>query len=75
MRSSIFGTAYFGDKGLTAMGLNMAWAADVQLFFIGTMAHAFKVCEEVKENLNAHLLDSSDFAGLQAHLNPVRVRR
>ena len=27
----------------------MVWAADVQLFFMGTMAHAFKVCEEVKE--------------------------
>ena len=33
--TNIFGTAYFGDKGLTAMGLNMVWAADVQLFFMG----------------------------------------
>ncbi len=53
----------------------MVWAADVQLFFMGTMAHAFKVCEEVKENLTVHLLDPADFAGLQAHLNPVRMRR
>ncbi|MDE2741837.1 MAG: hypothetical protein OXI58_09630 [Gemmatimonadota bacterium] len=54
--TNIFGTAYFGDKGLTAMGLNMVWAADVQLFFMGTMAHAFKVCEEVKEKISARKL-------------------
>ena len=38
------------------MGLNMVWAADVQLFFMGTMAHAFKVCEEVKEKISARKL-------------------
>ena len=54
--TNIFGTAYFGDKGLTAMGLNMVWAADVQLFFMGTMAHAFKVCEEAKEKISARKL-------------------
>jgi len=43
--TNIFGTGNFGAQGVTAMGLSMVWTADIQLFLMGTIAHAFKVCE------------------------------
>ena len=39
------GTAAFGGRALSAMGLSFMWAADIQLFLMGTLAHALKVCE------------------------------
>lgn len=44
--TNLFGTATFGHSGLTAMGLSYVWAGDIQLFHMGTLAHALKVCEE-----------------------------
>jgi hypothetical protein len=54
--TNIFGTGFFGDRGLSAMGLSFVWAADIQLFLMGTLAHAFRVCEEVKERVSGRRL-------------------
>ena len=43
--TNLFGTATFGHSGLAAMGLSYVWAGDIQLFHMGTLAHALKVCE------------------------------
>ena len=52
--TNIAGTGNFGGQGLTAMGLSFVWTADIQLFLMGTLAHAFKVCEDVRLKLSGH---------------------
>jgi len=54
--TNIFGTAPFGAQGLSAMGLSMVWTADLQLFLMGTIAHAFKVCEPARLNISGRKL-------------------
>jgi len=54
--TNIFGTAPFGAQGLTAMGLSMVWTADLQLFLMGTLAHAFKVCEPARLKISGRKL-------------------
>jgi hypothetical protein len=54
--TNIFGTAPFGAQGLTAMGLSMVWTADLQLFLMGTLAHAFKVCEPAQLKISGRKL-------------------
>jgi hypothetical protein len=54
--TNICGTAPFGAQGLSAMGLSMVWTADVQLFLMGTLAHAFKVCEPARLNISGRKL-------------------
>ena len=54
--TNIFGTAPFGAQGLTAMGLSMVWTADLQLFLMGTLAHAFKVCEPTRLRISGRKL-------------------
>jgi hypothetical protein len=44
--TNLFGTAAFGHAGLGAMGMSYVWAGDIQLFHMGTRAHALKVCED-----------------------------
>lgn len=39
----LFGTSPFGAVGLVALGLTFVWAGDIQLFVMGTAAHAFKL--------------------------------
>ncbi|MCS7253659.1 MAG: DUF6785 family protein [Armatimonadota bacterium] len=39
----LFGTSPFGPVGLAALGLTFVWAGDIQLFVMGTAAHAFKL--------------------------------
>ncbi|NKB70340.1 MAG: hypothetical protein GKR89_24990 [Candidatus Latescibacteria bacterium] len=50
--TNIAGTGNIGGQGLTAMGLSFVWTADIQLFLMGTLAHAFKVCEDVRLKLS-----------------------
>ena len=50
------GTATFGARGLSAMGLSLMWAADIQLFLMGTLAHALKVCEDARLRISARQL-------------------
>jgi hypothetical protein len=50
------GTAPFGSQGLSAMGLSFVWSADIQLFLMGTLAHAFKVCEEARPKISGRKL-------------------
>ena len=38
------------------MGLSMVWTADLQLFLMGTIAHAFKVCEPARLNISGRKL-------------------
>ena len=54
--TNICGTAPFGAQGLTAMGLSMVWTADLQLFLMGTLAHAFKVCEPARLKISGRKL-------------------
>ena len=54
--TNVFGTAFFGDRALTAMGLSFVWAADIQLFLMGTLAHAFRVCEDAKLKISGRKL-------------------
>ena len=54
--TNIFGTRYFGSQGLVAMGMSFVWAADIQLFLMGTVAHALKVCEDVKDRISGRKL-------------------
>ena len=44
MFASVFGTNAVGHSGLGALGLTFVWAGDIQLFAMGTAAHALKVC-------------------------------
>lgn len=50
------GTAPFGASGLSAMGLSFVWSADIQLFLMGTLAHAFKVCEDARLKISGRKL-------------------
>jgi hypothetical protein len=43
--TNLFGSQAIGAQGISALGLSMVWTADLQLFLMGTLAHAFKVCE------------------------------
>jgi hypothetical protein len=54
--TNIFGTSFFDDRAMTAMGLSFVWAADIQLFLMGTLAHAFRVCEDVKLQISGRKL-------------------
>ena len=54
--TNICGTTTFGAQGLTAMGLSMVWTADLQLFLMGTLAHAFKVCEPARLRISGRKL-------------------
>ena len=54
--SNVFGTSLFGDRALVAMGMSFVWAADIQLFLMGTLAHAFKVCEDAKLKISGRKL-------------------
>jgi len=42
--SSFFGTARFEPSGIGSLGLTFIWAGDIQLFVMGTSAHALKLC-------------------------------
>ncbi len=50
------GTSAFGGQGLSAMGLSFVWSADIQLFLMGTLAHAFKVCEDERLKISGRKL-------------------
>ena len=51
------GSTAIGSQGITALGLSMVWTADVQLFLMGTLAHAFRICEPKKLRIKGrHLL-------------------
>ena len=50
------GTAAFGSQGLAAMGLSFVWSADIQLFLMGTLAHAFRVCEDTRLKISGRKL-------------------
>ena len=50
------GTAAFGGRALSAMGLSFMWAADIQLFLMGTLAHALKVCEDARLRIGGRRL-------------------
>ena len=54
--TNILGTGHLSDRDLTAMGVNFVWASDLQLFFMATLAHAFKVCEEAKQKITSRQL-------------------
>ena len=54
--TNVLGTAPFGGRGLTAMGLSFVWAADIQLFLMGTLAHALKVCEDARLRISGRQL-------------------
>ena len=54
--TNIFGTGAIGAQGVAAMGLSMVWTADIQLFLMGTLAHAFKVCEDAKLKISGRKL-------------------
>lgn len=45
--TNILGTRTFGRKGMPALGMNFVWAADIQLFVMGTAAHGLKVVGEM----------------------------
>ncbi len=51
------GSTTIGSQGITALGLSMVWTADIQLFLMGTLAHAFRICESKKLHIKSrHLL-------------------
>ena len=50
------GSAAFGGRALSAMGLSFMWAADIQLFLMGTLAHALKVCEDSRLRIGGRRL-------------------
>ncbi len=43
---STFGTQTFGPLGMQALGLTFTWGGDVQLFLMGTVTHALRVCRQ-----------------------------
>jgi hypothetical protein len=43
---STFGSQTFGPTGMQALGLTFTWGGDVQLFLMGTAAHALRVCRQ-----------------------------
>ena len=54
--TNLFGAQAFGAQGITAMGLSMVWTADLQLFLMGTLAHAFRVCEDARLKISGRKL-------------------
>ncbi|MFA4029680.1 MAG: hypothetical protein GDYSWBUE_000974 [Candidatus Fervidibacterota bacterium] len=42
----LFGTSPFGVVGLVALGLTFVWSGDIQLFVMGTAAHALKLADD-----------------------------
>ena len=54
--TNTLGSGAFGAQGIGAMGLSMVWTADIQLFLMGTLAHAFKVCEDAKLKISGRKL-------------------
>jgi len=54
--TNLVGTNLVGQRGIGALGLHMVWTADIQLFLMGTLAHAFKVCEDVKLKISGRKL-------------------
>ncbi len=62
--TNLFGTATFGHSGLAAMGLSYVWAGDIQLFHMGTLAHALKVCEPESLRIRPRTLILFLFAAL-----------
>ena len=51
------GSTAIGSQGITSLGLSMVWTADVQLFLMGTLSHAFRICEPKKLQIKgSHLL-------------------
>jgi hypothetical protein len=62
--TNLFGTATFGHQGLAAMGMSYVWAGDIQLFHMGTLAHALKVCEDESLRIGPRKLFLFLFAAL-----------
>lgn len=54
--TNIFGSEAIGAQGISALGLSMVWTADLQLFLMGTLAHAFKVCEPARLKISGRKL-------------------
>jgi hypothetical protein len=54
--TNLFGSEAIGAQGISALGLSMVWTADLQLFFMGTLAHAFKVCEPARLKISGRKL-------------------
>ncbi|PIY44145.1 MAG: hypothetical protein COZ05_09045 [Armatimonadetes bacterium CG_4_10_14_3_um_filter_59_10] len=45
---NVLGSKNISPTGMAAMGMNFVWAADIQLFVMGTGAHALKVLGDLK---------------------------
>jgi len=45
---NVLGSKNISPAGMAAMGMNFVWAADIQLFIMGTGAHALKVLGDLK---------------------------
>ncbi len=54
--TNLFGSQAIGAQGVSALGLSMVWTADLQLFLMGTLAHAFKVCEPKRLKISGRKL-------------------
>jgi hypothetical protein len=54
--TNLFGSEAIGAQGISALGLSMVWTADLQLFLMGTLAHAFKVCEPARLKISGRKL-------------------
>ena len=54
----LVGTEAFGVGRIGALGLNMVWAADIQLFLMGTLAPAFKVGEDARLKIGGLIFGS-----------------
>jgi hypothetical protein len=48
MMVNLIGTDAFTARGLASLGLTFVWAGDIQLFVMGTAAHALKAVDEVR---------------------------
>ncbi|MEE2659672.1 MAG: DUF6785 family protein [Candidatus Latescibacterota bacterium] len=62
--TNLFGTAHFGHQGLAALGFSYVWAGDLQLFHMGTLAHAFRVCEDERLGIGSRQLFTFLFAAV-----------
>ena len=54
--TNVAGSEAIGAQGISALGLSMVWTADLQLFLMGTLAHAFRVCEPTRLRISGHKL-------------------
>ena len=54
--TNIAGSEAIGAQGISALGLSMVWTADLQLFLMGTLAHAFRVCEPARLRISGRKL-------------------